>query len=269
MAFDSRRLAYLVSARLNRRIRDTSMPVHLQLNPDEQFVIEALARKFAAVWTAGQNPPDAYLTFDSHMVAVEITTITQRITDDQGSRPRASDDAVMQPMIDRLNSQLLGVMPKGYSVGLVIRTPVLDGRKTTNQLASLLMGMLNTVATCPKETNVDIRGNKITICINSRENLPLYDCNHVSKIWGVCQNRASSPDILANTIHSLQERIATKQKKCASLIKQPIWLALLNDYWLADSGTFDRAFSNIQIEHSFEKILLIGRDGQVHKLFER
>ncbi len=129
--------------------------------------------------------------------------------------------------------------------------------------------MLVNITSCPKETTAVIRGNKIKICISPREDRPLYDSNHVSKIWAVCQNRSSNPDILANTIQSLEERIATKQKKCANLTGKPIWLALLNDYWLADNHTFDLALSNIQITHSFEKILLVSGGGHVHRLFER
>jgi hypothetical protein len=63
-----------------------------QLREDEQFVIASIARGLCATWRPGENPPDAYLTLNTGTVAVEISTLTQHVTDDKGTRPRLSDD---------------------------------------------------------------------------------------------------------------------------------------------------------------------------------
>jgi hypothetical protein len=73
---------------------DTAIkPSSAQLRDDETFVITSLARSFSATWHAGENPPDAYLTFGADdSVAVEISILTQHVTDDRGTRSRLSDD---------------------------------------------------------------------------------------------------------------------------------------------------------------------------------
>ena len=245
------------------------MATQSQLNPAEKFVIDALVAEFGADWKIGPNPPDAYLLFDTKTVAVEITTVTQYVTDGGGTRPRASDDSVLNPMINHLNAQLQEKLIGGYSIGLIISAPVSDVRKTTQRLVSILTTMLDDIVSCPEETIVNIRGNEIKICIHSREGRPFHDVSSVSKIWGVCQNRSSSPNILANAIQILEERITTKRSKCAGITGIPVWLALLNDYWLADNETYDRAFAAIDVEHPFEKILLVRSDSSIHRLFGR
>jgi hypothetical protein len=73
-----------------------------------------------------------------------------------------------------------------------------------------------------------------------------------------------------NAIQILEDRISAKAKKCTALVgKQPLWLALLNDYGLADSGIYEDALSGISTVHLFDKILLIHRNGAVCRLFER
>ena len=53
----------------------------------------------------------------------------------------------------------------------------------------------------------------------------------------------------------------------ARKFNHPIWLALRNGYPLADVETYRRAMSMCSINHAFEKILLISRDGFVDELF--
>ena len=90
------------------------------LRDDEKFVIESVAKEFAGTSRGGENPPDAYLMFNANTVAVEITTLTQHVTDDRGTRPRASDDAAISPLVDDLNARLHDVIPDRYSMGIVL-----------------------------------------------------------------------------------------------------------------------------------------------------
>ena len=67
----------------------------------------------------------------------------------------------------------------------------------------------------------------------------------------------------------MEERIATKTKKCSAFAsKGPVWLALRNDYFLADVETYRQAFAQIQHPHVFEKILLISGNGSVATLYD-
>jgi hypothetical protein len=81
---------------------DTAIkPSSAQLRDDETFVITSLARSFSATWHAGENPPDAYLTFGADdSVAVEISILIQSTT---GVRARGSPMTwLQQPSPTRL-----------------------------------------------------------------------------------------------------------------------------------------------------------------------
>jgi hypothetical protein len=60
------------------------------MRQDEKFVIESIATAYSGDWKPGEDPPDAYLIVADRPVAVEISTLTQHVTDDRGTRPRLS-----------------------------------------------------------------------------------------------------------------------------------------------------------------------------------
>src|SRR5262245_3946466 len=66
-----------------------------KLTKQEQLAIEAVAKHFSATWEKGEDPPDAYVTIAKRRIAVEITTIMQRIVDRDGiTKPRLRYDRV-------------------------------------------------------------------------------------------------------------------------------------------------------------------------------
>jgi hypothetical protein len=234
------------------------------LPADEKFVIESVDKEFAGIWNVGGDPPDAYLTFNANTIAVEITTLTQYVTDDRGTRPRASGDAPIDRLVECLNAELRDLIPVRYSIGLALSTPILKPRKTTADLAECLRNRLSDLPSFERDTEIEIRGNTVKISLRGHEEI------RSQKVWAVAANRHSNADILLNAIQILQDRISAKAKKCAALVgKQPLWLALLNDYWLADSGAYEHALSCISTVHPFDKILLVQRNGAVCRLFER
>ena len=82
-------------------------------------------------------------------------------------------------------------------------------------------------------------------------------------------NRSASTDLLENASFILEERIKSKIKKCSTLPRgNPIWLALLNDYFLTDTDTYKLAFECLTLPHQFAKILLVSSDKSVEVLFE-
>jgi hypothetical protein len=82
---------------------------------------------------------------------------------------------------------------------------------------------------------------------------------------GFVVNTNSSPDIGLNARLVLEERIRTKNEICA-LLPQPVWLAVLNDYWLADADTYALAGRHIRLDHCFERIFLVSDKGVVNEL---
>jgi hypothetical protein len=80
------------------------------------------------------------------------------------------------------------------------------------------------------------------------------------KIAGFVVNKNSSADIGLNARLILEDRIRTKADICARLPK-PIWLAVLNDYWLADADTYAVAGRQLNLSHCFERIFLVSDQG--------
>ena len=78
-------------------------------------------------------------------------------------------------------------------------------------------------------------------------------------------NTNSSADIGLNARLVLEDRIRTKSEICASLPK-PIWLAVLNDYWLADADSYAVAGQQLKLGHCFERIFLVSDGGTVNEL---
>jgi hypothetical protein len=62
-----------------------------------------------------------------------------------------------------------------------------------------------------------------------------------------------------NASHLLIDRIRAKSLRCSGL-KKPVWLALLNNYWLADARTYTKAAQELYLDHCFERIFLISDD---------
>jgi len=232
------------------------------LRDDEEFVIRAVARKFSGTWEPGENPPDAYLTIGANAIAVEITTLTQYVTDDRGTRPRASDDAPTGDLASYLNVELHNLIPERYSISLVLSTPIFNVRKTKTDLVKFLRRC--DIQSFASAKEIQIQGNTIKISLRCHEE------TQTTKVWIAANNRSSNPDILSNAIDILEDRIVTKARTCSTLVgKQPLWLALLNDYFLAEASDYETALLCISASHPFDIILLISRDGQVDALFER
>lgn len=237
------------------------MTTTLALREDETFAIEAVAKAFAGSWAPGPNPPDAYLTLGARTIAVEISTLTQHVTDARGTRPRLSDDIVAVKIANELNAELGHLLPDGHTIGLIIRSPIANRRKTQAALAEKLRKLIADLAAFPSDQPIEFYGNTITPYLNH------HGASGYKKISAVITHQSASPDILLNTKYILQDRITVKAEKCAH-VSGPVWLALLNDYFLTDLHTYKYALSFLALTHPFEKILLIGSDGTVEILFE-
>jgi hypothetical protein len=80
-------------------------------------------------------------------------------------------------------------------------------------------------------------------------------------------HRNAVADLGANTRHILKERIKVKAEKCNHLVARgPLWLALLNDYWLTDANTYRYALSLLSVKHPFQKILIVSGSGLVDEI---
>lgn len=233
------------------------------IREDEEFVVTSIATSLSGNWRPGENPPDAYLTLGTDTIALEISTLTQYVTDDKGTRSRLSDDIPTAAFANALNDELKPLIPDGYTIGLVLSSPILEHRKTKAQLAKIIRGHIANLESLQTDRKIQINGNAITIYLNH------HGEPHHKKVSAVFINRSSNPDVLLNVTQILEDRIATKTRKCGHIRSRgPIWLALLNDYWLTDADTYRYALSRLSLQHPFQRILLVKGDRSVDTLYE-
>lgn len=238
----------------------------MALKPDEVFVKDCLIKYFGPdVTTAqeGEDPPDIYLTIKDKKVAVEITRLSPVSFDQDGTvQNRYSQDYFGINLCDELDSKLKAMVPPEIDVILTVYVPVGNTRKYKKQLCEYLKNKLESGVTVGDGKEVEFSGSKVRISF-----VP-HRSHSQKKIVGLIVNNNSNAHILSNAGVILAGRILDKVKKCNNIQHQGSkWLALFNDYWLADHETNAQALNNISVKHDFESILVISDTGQVNWIY--
>ena len=232
------------------------------MRPEEQFALEALVSEYGGKYIAGDDPPDGYIINGDNKIAVEVTRLIQHVTNDDGiTRPRKANDSPAYNLIEDINCELRESIPTGRYVSLIIFTPVNNVRKTKRELSTKIIEMLNSGIV---EDEVDICSNQISISVYEG------DRESKKKVIGGLPNKNSSADIGANVDYILSSRIRDKENKRNDLgCVEEYWLALVNEYWIADESSYLAAYKSLDIEHGFDKILLINNQKDVHEIFSK
>ena len=230
------------------------------MRPEEEFVLEALVSEIGGEFVDGDDPPDAYLMHDGRRIAVEVSRLIQHTINEHGQlRPRLSDDVPALTLADHLDDDLRNNIPDKKFFFVVIPSPVNDVRRTREQINQIILEMIQSES---EEFEGGVCGNLIQIKIING------DRPSGKKIVAALPNRNSSADIGLNVSFLLQDRITTKNRKReVDDNNDEYWLALMNDYWIADARSYQNAFDALKIEHEFDKILLVEGNRNVHQLY--
>ena len=232
------------------------------LRKDEKFVIEALCDEYDGTWRIGEDPPDAYMMLNNNEIAVEISILTQHVVNESGkSISRLTQDSGVLRLCDDLNVDIGHIIPPGMCLIITVSAPLKKIRKFKDVLKAKILEIIDKGVSTKHILN--IYENKVNISFISGTR-PSGE-----KVIGVVANRNSSPDILANVQYILNDRINEKVIKCSKVEYRPLWLALFNDYWLAEPDTYKHAINSSNIEHPFEKICLVFGNKKVHTLYEK
>ena len=231
------------------------------ISDDEKFVIESLTGELGGVWRPGEDPPDVYLMQGNSEVAIEISTLTQHVSDKSGVPvPRLSQDTGIVRFCDELDRELGSTIQPDKYIILTLHTPVDRLRQFKKILKDTLTDIANSEES--EEISLDISGNlvKVNVVKGARSS--------GKKVVGIVANRNSIPNIKSNVDFILAHRIKDKTKKCSKITHRPLWLALFNDYWLADQNSYKQAMQQYTESHPFEKIYLISGNKEVHLIHE-
>lgn len=229
---------------------------------DEAFVawalVEFLGGPSVANASDGPDPPDLYLTIGASRVGVEVTQLSQFTFEPAGTLgSRSTQDSFGVRLIDDLNDSTGPSLPDDVSLLIGLWVPVSNAAR----FRKLLTAWVTEIAATPErglkqERKLD--GSRASISV-------IPERPSGKKIVGFVVNTNSSADIGLNARLVLEDRIRRKSTICIGLPK-PIWLAVLNDYWLADTDTYSAAAREIKVAHCFERIFLVSDEGAVSEL---
>jgi hypothetical protein len=110
-----------------------------KLRKQQRAAIEAVARHFSATWEQGEDPRDGYISIGGKRIAVEVTTVKQRIAERADlTKPRLRFDRVALGLVRRLHDALHEAVPDGKTVILTITAPIRMPSKTAALLGRFL-----------------------------------------------------------------------------------------------------------------------------------
>jgi len=235
------------------------VPVSELVRPDEAFVGDALVKYLGGASVAkiehGEDPPDLYLVYATSRIAVEVTRLSQRIVKPDGSlEERATQDSFGLRLLDDLNAQIGPSLPDELSLSIVLNVPVKNPGRFRRELTAWVKTIASDSVVGPRYKRT-IDGSEVTISV-------VRDRHPGKRIAGFVMSKNSSRNVLFNARLVLEDRIKEKHRICEAL-ERPVWLALLNDYWLASGDTYRAAYEGLDIDHCFAKIMWVSTGGEV------
>ena len=226
---------------------------------DEIYAMKVLADHFKGDFEDGENPPDGYLSYNNRKVAVEISRITQSVTDLNGTiRPRLSDDQAAINLCKEIEKELQNDFPENRYVWIEITTPIYKVRRIKKELKEKIRELIS------KGTGYFILksyGN----CIKCRYR---ESDDYKKNLQYDISNKNSSDDLHQNANDILKERLENKAKKFNENKNCPVWLVLIDDYLCKfdERELYKQIYKEIDIKHPFEKIFIIS-DGILDELY--
>ncbi|MGR5144752.1 hypothetical protein ACQKPX_24180 [Photobacterium sp. DNB23_23_1] len=229
------------------------------MRPEEEYVLSTLVDQFGGEYIDGEDPPDGYIINGEMRISVEVSMLVEKLTDENGKPyPRLKDDEPAKKLASKIELDIKDSIPDGKHVLLIISAPVTNIRKTQSSVSAAIKDMINIGNNKLEKL---FFGNNISITILSE--WPTGE----SKVGVAISNKYSSSNIVENVKKMLTERIETKNKKrVVRPTTTEYWLALYNDYWVANAETYQLAYQSDSIEHGFDKVLIVDGNRQVFVL---
>jgi hypothetical protein len=232
------------------------------MRSDEEFVARALVQYLGGPGVAsaadGEDPPDLYLSFATSRVGVEVTRFSEFTYESDGTLGNGeTQDSFGLRLIKDLNSEIGPLVPTETHLHVGLSVPVRNAARFRKGLTAFV----RRVAQKPKigsHEEMEIDGAEASVTVIPQR--PFAE-----KIGGYVANENSSADIAMNCRMILEERIRTKSAICEKLPK-PVWLAMLNDYWITNAKSYEPEASKLRIEHCFQRLLLVSDRGVVTEL---
>lgn len=180
---------------------------------------------------------------------------------------RLSDDAFAVRTCQLLDQKLGSKIPQRYSLLPTLSILVQNGRRFRKALGKPLDATIAPDGPCYGSRNHSVVD--ITVGITWIPQRPSGN-----RIVGVISNIQVDSDILLYTKVILAGRISEKEGVRRCYVKQfpnetsAWWLVLIDIYLITDAETYPRAFREVSIQHSFERIWIALHTGGMISLYE-
>ena len=230
------------------------------LNKQERAAIEAVARRFAATWEKGSDPPDAYIKVAGKRVAVDITTLKRRGTghgDD--ARPRLRFDKVVTRLMERLQATLGESVPDGMTVLLTVTAPIRLPSKTAAALEDKIRTLLGR-RSARRDEKATIHGNRVQVRLSRGES------ERAPRMIGFVHNPESDPLLLLNMTGELLDLIRVRAGKRAPRLSGDRWLVVISARGSSCFEAYHYIYSQLRMASEFQKALMVFGDGRVGML---
>jgi hypothetical protein len=234
-----------------------------ELKRTERFAVEAVARRFSAIWQESKDPPDANMTVAGRRIAVDIAVVAQRrLGRNRLAKLRLRDDVVARRVLRDLESALRKHVPTGKTVILTLGAPIKEPKRLVVALTEMLL-------TCLAGGIEDVKGKKTILGNRVQFGILGDNLQWNSKVIGFVFSGDLKLGVLVDAIRLLHDEISAKMKKnLPAEFSGDRWLVLVSDHWIADIKTYRRIYSQLSTVSGFKKILMVRESGQVEALAE-
>lgn len=223
---------------------------------DERIAIDAVAKRFSAVWRRGDDPSDACLSMGGRRIGVEIAVLAPSGPARKGAAiPRLRYDRVALRFLRDIRAGLRPVLLDGETALVAIRAPILQSGKTAAALVERVRSR-RVSQSRTTEIGVGAFGNRITVRV-------VRDARGgASEVIGFVHSAGASPAPILNAAQSLLDRL--RAKGTADAKEGQRWIVLLGETALAKS--LRDACLQISRPTGFDKVLLVDARGRVETL---
>lgn len=232
------------------------------MTPNEEYVLGILVGRFGGDLEECEIAPDGYINIDGKKNAVEVSRFVEPMIGEDGARyPRLKDDAPADKLGKEVEVDIGKSIPDGVHVFLTMSAPIKNFCSTKKLIGQAIVEI---VEADEGSADCTFSGNHVSINVFREWK------GKGNKIGSSIGRRYSTTNVDGKARDVLRERIKTKElirKGYANISISEYWLALYNDFWVADVDTYRAAFREMEIPHGFDQIFIVDCYGQAHSLW--
>ncbi len=228
----------------------------------EQAALDAVARRFAATWEAGENPARAYLSFRGKRIAVDVFEVRKPGEKaSAGAKPRLRFDKVATRVLERVRKEVTDSVPPNAIVFLTITAPIRLASKTAASVAEKIK-MHCQRRSLQRNGSYAIHGNHVIIRLlpeKSRQAL---------KIIGFVHHAQSDPLFLLSITQEMLELFSAGAALPARNSGGDRWLLAISEQTSSCLPVYRYIYSQLRALSTYKKVLIAFRDEVVDILKE-